>query len=76
MGGGGVMTCVMDRLRKQLLYKNDLDNIFEFFEEMANDSDEIKELLIYSTLEKLGDDKETFEIASCFMGKRTRILSM
>jgi hypothetical protein len=51
-------------------------SIFDFFEEMASGgNEELKELLMYSTLETLGDDKIRLSTSRRLMKKETRYLS-
>ena len=42
---------------------------------MASSDEEVRELLLYSVLEKLGDDKETLNISMTLMGENTLKLS-
>jgi len=72
--GMGMMPCIITSIKNKA-NENQLTRIFNFFEEMATSEEEVKELLMYSTLEKLGDEKEIFELAVPFMGKETRRLS-
>ena len=73
--GMGVMPCVIDTIYNYKDTGSQLEKVFMFFEEMANADEDIKDLLMYSTLEKLGDEKQILEIAYTYMGKETRILS-
>ena len=52
-----------------------LQRTFTFFEEMASSDEEVRELLLYSVLEKLGDDEETLNISMTLMGENTLKLS-
>jgi hypothetical protein len=53
-----------------------LRDIFLFFEDMATSNDEyIKDLLMYSTLEMIGDDKNILKTAKSYMGNETLFLS-
>lgn len=53
-----------------------LNDIFEFFEKMALSNDEdIKELLMYTILEVLGDDTHILEKSHKYMRSETRNLS-
>jgi ssDNA-binding replication factor A large subunit len=72
--GMGMMPCIITAIKNKA-NENQLTRIFDFFEEMATSEEDVKELLMYSTLEKLGDEKEIFELAVPFMGKETRRLS-
>ena len=74
--GMGVMPCINKIIDDIGNYEDVVLGIFDFFEEMANgDEEELKELLMYSTLEKLGDDGNRLEISRQFMKKETKILS-
>lgn len=74
--GMGVMPCINKIIDDIGNYEDVVLGIFDFFEEMANgDEEELKELLMYSTLEKLGDDENRLEISRQFMKKETKILS-
>jgi hypothetical protein len=74
--GMGVMPCVNKLIDNIENCENLVSNIFDFFEEMANDGDEeVKELLMYSTLETLGDDGVRLKISRQFMKDETKILS-
>lgn len=74
--GMGVMPCVIKIIDNIGNYEDVVSGIFDFFEEMANgDEEELKELLMYSTLETLGDDRKRLEISRQFMKKETKILS-
>lgn len=72
--GMGLMPCIIDAIKNKA-NENQLIKIFNFFEEMATSEEDVKELLMYSTLEKLGDEKQIFELAMPFMGNETRELS-
>lgn len=73
--GLGVMPCIMDILEDCDLNHPMLVKIFAFFEEMANSDEKVRELLIYSILEKLGDEKEILQKSNNFMGSETYRLS-
>ena len=74
--GMGVMPCINKIIDDIGNYEDVVLGIFDFFEEMANgNEEELKELLMYSTLEKLGDDGNRLEISRQFMKKETKILS-
>ena len=51
--------------------KDLLDRTFAFFEKMACASEEVRELLLYAVLEKLGDDKAVLAKARLLMGAKT-----
>lgn len=74
--GMGIMPSV-NRLIDNYEENEDLvSEIFDFFEEMANiDDEELKELLMYSTLETLGDYDNRLEISRKFMKNETKKLS-
>ena len=73
--GLGVMSCVLELLQDPIHNKALLQRIFDFFEEMAtSEEEEVRELLMYSTLETLDDDKEVLKIALSFMGNETKKL--
>lgn len=73
--GLGIMPGVIKFLRQPEMYKKQLQNIFAFFEKMANsERGEIRELLMYSTLETLDDYKDILTIAYTFMGNKTKEL--
>ena len=73
--GLGVMSCVLELLQDPIHNKALLQRIFDFFEEMATtEEEEVRELLMYSTLETLDDDKEVLKIALSFMGNETKKL--
>ena len=55
--GMGLMPCILERLAYEEQNKDLLDRTFAFFEKMACASEEVRELLLYAVLEKLGDDK-------------------
>jgi hypothetical protein len=74
--GLGVMPCINRIIDNMENNDNILLNIFDFFEDMANgDDEELKELLMYSTLETLGDDKKRLNISRQYMMKETKNLS-
>lgn len=74
--GMGVMPCVINMIDNVELYENQISSIFDFFEDMANgEEDELKELLMYSTLETLGDDEKWLKISRQFMKNETKLLS-
>lgn len=74
--GMGVMPCIIKMLDSIDNQENQISSIFDFFEDMANaEDDELKGLLMYSTLESLGDDKKRLKISKQFMKNGTRILS-
>lgn len=53
-----------------------LDRIFDFLEAMAvSDEKDIREVLITTVLERLGDDKKILENARAFMRSKTRKMS-
>lgn len=56
--------------------KSLLTKIFNFFEKMTYMSEEIKELLMYSTLELFGDDPQILIQVLPFMKKNTRDLTL
>lgn len=67
----GLMPCIVELIAD---YKNNQDMLkrsFQFFEEMAVSDEDTKELLLYSVLETLGDDKKILEISRTMMGKET-----
>ena len=71
--GLGIMPGVINFLSQPEIYKKQLQNIFAFFEEMANsENEEIRELLMYSTLETLDDNKDILNNAYMFMGNKTK----
>jgi len=74
--GMGIMPSV-NRIIDNCGKNEDLvSGIFDFFEEMANaDDEELKELLMYSTLETLGDDDNRLEISRKLMKNETIKLS-
>lgn len=63
----------------QLLEKektDKLEKLFNFFERMATKGDDyVKELLIVTILERLGDDKKILNTTYKYMGKETRKVS-
>lgn len=74
--GMGVMPSVIKMIEHMENNHNIITSIFDFFEEMAIGHDEeLKELLMYSTLETLGDDEERLKISRQFMKNETKILS-
>lgn len=74
--GMAIMPTIIEILKDANQNKIVLENIFEFFEEMAvSENEEIQELLMYTILENLGDEKEIINKAIPFMGKKTRKLS-
>ncbi|SFS10200.1 DUF7674 family protein [Anaeromicropila populeti] len=74
--GMGVMPCVNKIIDNIENYEDLISSIFDFFEEMANgDDEELKDLLMYSTLETLGDDEKRLNISRQFMKNETKLLS-
>ena len=74
--GMGIMPSVNKTIDCIGKHENLVSEIFDFFEEMANEDDEeLKELLMYSTLETLGDDYKRLEISRQFMKNETKKLS-
>jgi len=74
--GMGIMPSVNKTIDCIEKHENLVSEIFDFFEEMANEDDEeLKELLMYSTLETLGDDYKRLEISRQFMKNETKKLS-
>jgi len=74
--GMGVMPCIIKMVDSIDIHKNQISSVFDFFEDMANsEDDEIKELLMYSTLETLGDDEKRLKTSKRFMKNGTKILS-
>ena len=72
--GLGIMPSVLELLKRP---NNEriLKNIFNFFEEMAiSEDEEVRELLMYSTLETLDDDKVILKEALIYMGDKTKKL--
>lgn len=74
--GMGVMPCIIKMIDSIDIHENQISSIFEFFEDMATAEDEeLKDLLMYSTLELLGDDEKRLKISKKFMRNCTKILS-
>jgi len=70
--GMGILPGILQLFEEFDLNKALLTKIFGFFEKMAgSDDEEIRELLLYSVLEGLGDDKGILEKAVSIMGKKT-----
>lgn len=69
--GMGLMPCILERLAYEEQNKDLLDRTFAFFEKMACASEEVRELLLYAVLEKLGDDKAVLAKARLLMGAKT-----
>lgn len=67
----GLVPCVVVLIQNYEENKSALERTFDFFEEMASSDEEVRELLLYSVLEKLGDDKKILKTAMSMMGKRT-----
>ena len=68
----GLVPCIIDLIKDYEKNKDILERTFDFFEEMAlSDDNEVRELLLYSVLEKLGDDKEILATSMRHMGKAT-----
>lgn len=67
----GLVPCVIELINEYEKNKRMLEKTFDFFEEMASSDEEVRELLLYSVLEKLGDDKEILNISKALMGKST-----
>lgn len=67
----GLVPCIIKLIKKHEINKTVLVKTFDFFEEMATSSEEVRELLLYSVLEQLGDDKEVLNTAMSLMGKNT-----
>lgn len=66
---------VVDKLRQQTEVET-LVKLFNFMELMALSSDvDVKESLMYSLLECLGDDRELLVLSYSYMGESTRELS-
>ncbi|MFR1787061.1 MAG: hypothetical protein ACLSWY_14375 [Ruthenibacterium lactatiformans] len=68
--GMGLMPCILERLAYEEQNKDLLDRTFAFFEKMACASEEVRELLLYAVLEKLGDDKAVLAKARLLMGAK------
>lgn len=71
----GLIPCVIELIKDNKKNKSVLQRTFAFFEEMASSDEEVRELLLYSVLEKIGDDKEILNISMALMGKNTLKLS-
>ena len=71
----GLVPCVIELIKDNKKNESVLQRTFTFFEEMASSDEEVRELLLYSVLEKLGDDKETLNISMTLMGENTLKLS-
>lgn len=69
--GLGIMPCVIKLINNYDENISILERTFDFFEEMASSDEEVRELLLYSVLEKLGDDKKLLNVSMAFMGKNT-----
>ena len=69
--GMGLMPCILERLAYEEQNKDLLDRTFAFFEKMACASEEVRELLLYAVLEKLGDDKAVLAKARLLMGAKS-----
>ena len=67
----GHLPCILERLAYEEQNKDLLDRTFAFFEKMACASEEVRELLLYAVLEKLGDDKAVLAKARLLMGAKT-----
>ena len=65
------MPCILERLAYEEQNKDLLERTFAFFEKMACASEEVRELLLYAVLEKLGDDKAVLAKARLLMGAKT-----
>jgi len=70
--GLGIMPHVLDLLRKPYEDQNLLEKIFDFFEKMCFEEDDIRDVLLYSTLEILGDDIIILDKSRKFMKKETK----
>lgn len=71
----GLIPCVIELIKDNKKNESILQRTFTFFEKMASSDEEVRELLLYSVLEKLGDDKEILNISMTLMGKNTLKLS-
>lgn len=68
----GIVPCIIELMKDYEENKIMLNKIFDFFEEMAtSDVEELKELLMYSILEELGDNRATLLNARQFMKQNT-----
>lgn len=67
----GLVPCIIEMLREHEINKNTLLKSFDFFEQMATLDEDVRELLLYSVLEKLGDDKEVLNTSITLMGRNT-----
>ena len=67
----GLVPCIIEMLREHEINKNALLKSFDFFEQMATSDEDVRELLLYSVLEKLGDDKEVLNTSITLMGRNT-----
>lgn len=67
----GLVPCIIENMKKYESNKDMLIRTFEFFEEMATSDEEVRELLLYSVLEKLGDDKDILNTSMSLMGENT-----
>jgi hypothetical protein len=72
--GSGINSWVISLLEDSAVHDCLLTRIFNFLEEMANGSEEERDLLMYSTLERLDDDKDLLKIAFMYMGAETKKL--
>lgn len=66
-----IMPCVINLTKDLKENKEVLERTFAFFEEMALSDEEVREILLYSVLENLGDDKELLNTVIPLMGKNT-----
>ena len=69
--GMGLMPGIIKLLSDLDMNKNVLERVFVFLEMMANSDEEIKELLMYGILERLGDCKQVLEKSKSLMGPKT-----
>ena len=66
-----LVPCIIELFKEHGANKDMLIRTFDFFEEMASSGEEVRELLLYSVLEKLGDDKDILNASIPLMGKNT-----
>lgn len=67
---------LIEVLEKDKENNKEIEKIFKFLEKMALDGDlDVKEVLIVTILERLGDDKNLLKKSYKYMGKNTKIAS-